>query len=766
MNVRLLPAGLFPQRLPFFPLLAWAVAGITASEFLVWPVAVWLTGTLIFGAMFVFTRRSGPFAGWCLFAFGLLHAWQSRDSVAARLADWLGSRQPIVTATGVVVSEPRTFSEKSSFTLRLETMEWDGIFLNTPVLLQTEWEAPAPAYGDRVRVTGTLEKPELPRNPGEFDFAAWSARRGIFTRLVVRHPQDAEILAHHQGNPVMAFALQTRNRMREILTRGLDDPIVSGLLLGMVLGETSDLPERLQEEFRGTGTFHLFSVSGLHVGILAVLLWQVAKILGLSRRQAAWAIIPLLFFYALMTGLKPASTRAAIMAAIVLLGLISDRRPVLLNNLLAAAFLILLGDTNQLFNPGFQLSFCVVTAIFLFEPPIRARWEKPFHHDPFFPEKLLTPWQRRYFRCGQKLASLAAVSAAAWLGSLPLTLGYFHLVSFSALPANLFAVPLSFAIMAVAMLSLLTGLVSVGISAVYNQTNWLLSQGLLGIIGFFAGLPGSFVYLRSPLPPAPPAEIVVFDFGAGGAAAIFVGGKSWLIDSGPAFQHDRVLLPFLRSRGLRGLDGLVLTHGDAKHLGGAADLLVSCPPHQVVDSVLDDNSPVRARLQQTLADLEKPKSLHHAGDVLPLAPGAALQVLFPPPGLTRSLADDKGFVLRLQAGKTRVLFLADAGLATEQWLLENVPDQLAADILIKGSARSGPSGDLSFIEKVNPRVVVATSADFPSSEKIPPTFAADLAARGIRLFRQDECGAVTIRIHSGHWEASAFLNKRHYGRLQ
>lgn len=766
MTRRLLPADLFPRRLPFLPLLGCAVGGITASEVLATPTVVWLTGTVTCGVLFFLTRRTAPFVGFCVFVFALLHAWQSRDSAAARFADWLGSRQPLVTATGVVMTEPRAFADKSRFTLQLEMLTGDGFSLTAPIRLQTEWKAPVPAYGDRVRVTGTLEKPEPPRNPGEFDFAAWSARNGIFTRLVVRHAQDTEILSHHHGNPIVALALRTRNWMRGTLTHGLDDPIVSGLLLGMVLGETSDLPERLQEEFRGTGTFHLFSVSGLHVGILAVLLWQVAKILGLSRRQAACAIIPLLFFYALMTGLKPASTRAAIMASIVLLGLISERRPILLNNLLAAGFLILLWDTNQLFNPGFQLSFCVVSAILLFDPPLRPRLEKPFHPDPFFPDKLLSPWQRRYFQAGQKLASLASVSTAAWLGSLPLTLGYFYLISFSALPANMFAVPLSFAIMAVAMLSLLGGLACMGIAAVFNQTNWLLSHILLGVIGFFAALPGSFVFLRTPIPAPPPVEIVVFDFEAGAAAAVFAGGRSWLIDSGPAFQHDRVLLPFLRSRGLRRLDGLILTHGDAKHIGATASLLESCPPDQVVDTVLDDNSPVRARLHQTLAARGNPKSLHHAGDVLTLAPGVTVQVLFPPPGLSRSLADDKGFVLRLDAGTTRVLFLADAGLATEQWLLEHVPDRLAADILIKGSARSGPSGDVAFLEKIAPRLVVATAADFPSSEKIPPEFAAALEGLGIRLFRQDECGAVTIHIHPHHWEASAFLTNRHYSRLQ
>jgi hypothetical protein len=144
--------------------------------------------------------------------------------------------------------------------------------------------------------------------------------------------------------------------------------------------------------------------------------------------------------------------------------------------------------------------------------------------DPFFPERLMSTPQRLIARGAQRLASLLAVSAAAWLGSLPLTMGYFHLISITALPANALAVPLSFAIMAVAMLSLGTGLFSAWVASIYNQTNWLLAKALLGIVHAFASLPGSFLYVRIPDHPPPLAEIVVFDFGAGGAAWISAQG--------------------------------------------------------------------------------------------------------------------------------------------------------------------------------------------------------------------------------------------------
>jgi ComEC/Rec2-related protein len=467
----------------------------------------------------------------------------------------------------------------------------------------------------------------------------------------------------------VSFALRARAWLRQTLIEGVNDPTVSDLLVAMVLGDASSLPQRIQEEFRGTGTFHLFSVSGLHVGMIAVLLWYVLKALRVSRRHSAGWIIPMLFFYVLMTGLKAASVRSALMAAIVLVGLMANRGPVLFNNLFAAGFLILLADANHLFNPGFQLSFCVVAAIMLFAGPLASLLAAPFRPDPFFPERLLSAPQRFVVSGTQRLASLLAVSTTAWLGSLPLTMGYFHLVSITAVPANALAVPLSFAIMAVSLLSVGTGPFSAWVASIYNQTNWLLAKALLGVVHAFASLPGSFFYVRVPDHPAPIAEIVVFDFGAGGASWICAQGRDWLIDCGPAHSHDSVLLPFLRSRGLRSLDGFLLTHGDAGHIGSATELIRACRPGHVVDSTLDDRSVNRSRLHAELSRLGIPKSPHRSGDRIVLGSETRLHILYPPGDVLRGVADDKNLVVQLRTGSTRILFMSDAGLYTEEWLM-------------------------------------------------------------------------------------------------
>jgi len=749
------------QRLPFLTLLGCAIAGIVLAARLPVPSAFWCSSSLLAAVAFIFRRKLSLFAALVVCGFAAIHLWQSLESPARRLAAKLDDHSLLVNARGVVASQPRSFTNgRASFSFQITSLERGATTLTLPLQVVVDWAGPAPAYGDEIRLTGALRNLTPPRNPGQFDFAAWLARQGIFSGLRIEHPADAKILRHDRGNPFIAFALKSRAWMQATLTRDINDPVIADLLSAMILGDSSSLPQEIQEQFRGTGTFHLFSVSGLHVAMLGVLLWYGLKIFRLSRRQSIFIIIPALFFYALMTGWQPASVRSAVMASIVLAGFLADRPPTVLNSLCAAAFLILCYDTNELFNPGFQLSFTVVAALILFAESFTALFERPFQIDPFLPEKLLPPAHRLFLRGGKHFAGLCGVSAAAWMGSLPLTLGYFHLVSLTSMPANLVAIPISFGIMAVAMLSLCSGAFSLWTASIFNQTNWLLTKLLLLSVQFFASLPGSFCYVGLPPSSNQVAELTIFDFGSGGATFLAAGGRAWMFDCGPDRTYDSTLLRFLRIKGFLRLDGLVLTHGDAEHIGAARPSLDSCPPRLVIESPLDDRSSARNSLRKELANRGLPKSLYWAGDRLILAPGVEMHVLFPPKGLSRGTADDEALVIRLTVGDIRILLMSDAGFVTEDWLMEHAKAQLPCDILIKGSARAEPSGDPAFLEVARPRAIVATATNFPEEERIAPGWEQDVSARGIRLFRQDQTGAVTIRIFSHGYEITGFANKQ------
>ncbi len=691
--------------------------------------------------------------------FFLLHSLRTSNTDGQQLAAELGNRPRIVTATGFVISEPKIGPNKfATFLLKLESIELENRRQPTRAVWQVRWRS-NPEFGDELRLFGKAEVIAPPRDPGEFDMRAYLARRDVHRMLFVRYPEDGALIRHGGGNPILRAAQRSRLWMQNAICRGLDDaPEVRSFLSGIVLGLRHETPEDIEEPFQQTGTLHLFAVAGLHVGIVATLLWMLAPVARLSPKWAAALIIPLLFFYAAVTGLHVSSIRAAVMASILLGGLFFDRKVFVLNSLAAAAFFLLCWNTNELFATGFQLSFAVVGAIILFADPLFGflqRWGAP---DPLLPRSLLHGL-RRFAQLGfEWLCRGASVSLAAWIGSLPFILWYFHIVTPISLFANLVVVPIAFFILAIALLSLLATPLLTWLAIVFNNANWLLGQLVLGIVQLLAQLPGGHFYVAQPhWPEKLMAKVIVLDLGAGAAVHLRTEGGNWLFDCGSERSYGDVVREYLHWTGVNRLDGLVLTHGDSLHLGGAAELLHDYPRVRVIDNPAPDRSSIHRRLQRLLQERGgKPNDLT-AGDNFRLSRDVIAHVLFPPRIFSARRADDQAHVIQVSiAPSTSVLFMSDSGVETERALLAYGLN-LRNDIVVKGQHYSGNSCSGAFLDVVRPRLIIATSRDFPPNERISDDWAEDLRTRGIKLFRQDETGAVTLRFGSDGWEAQSYL---------
>jgi beta-lactamase superfamily II metal-dependent hydrolase len=145
-----------------------------------------------------------------------------------------------------------------------------------------------------------------------------------------------------------------------------------------------------------------------------------------------------------------------------------------------------------------------------------------------------------------------------------------------------------------------------------------------------------------------------------------------------------------------------------------------------------------------------------AGENFSVSSGVTGKILFPPANFTATTADDQAFVIELSIKTTKILFMSDSGYATEKSLLALRTD-LRSDILIKGQHHSANSGSDVFLNAVQPRLIVATSRDFPQQERISDEWADRVRARGIKLFRQDETGAVGLEFGEREWQARAYL---------
>src|SRR5437899_4556232 len=447
-------------RQPFVGLSLAAAIGITIADVFPLPDAGLVSVTIILAICTVIVAcRPTLLATYAIVGVGffLLHNFETNNTEGQRLADELGGRPRVVTAIGSVITEPKVApSGFATFLLKLKSIEFEGRKQPSRAVWQVRWKG-APEFCDELKLFGIAEVIEAPRNPAECDMRSYLARHDVRRMLFVRYTEDGTLIRRGGGNPILRAAQKSRAWMQNALCRGLEgSPDVQDFLKGIVLGLRHQTPEDIEEPFQQTGTLHLFAVAGLHVGIVAALLWMLATVARLSRKSAAALIIPLLLFYAAVTGLHVSSVRAAVMISILLGGFFFDRRVFVLNSLAVAAFLLLCWNTDELFSTGFQLSFAVVGAIILFADPLFAflqRWGAP---DPFLPRSLLRgPRRLRHFGF-EWFCRGASVSLAAWIGSLPFILWYFHIVTPISLLANLVVVPIAFFVLAIALLSLLS----------------------------------------------------------------------------------------------------------------------------------------------------------------------------------------------------------------------------------------------------------------------------------------------------------------------
>jgi len=748
-------------RQPFVGLALMAALGIIIADFFPIGASRWWLAAITFAllaiALFCWPNLGATYllvgAG-----FFLLHNFRIGNTAGLQLAADLTERPRAANAVGFVTSEPKVAPNGfATFLLRLESIEFERKTRPTEATLLVRWRG-NPEFGDKLKLFGIAEPITPPRNPGEFDMRSYLARQDVRRSLFVRYPEDGVLLKRGAGNPILRAAQKSRAWMQSAICRGLDDsPQVQNFLSGIVLGLRHQSPEDIEEPFQQTGTLHLFAVAGLHVGIVARLLWILAMVARLSRKWATIVIIPLLLFYAAITGLHVSSIRAAVMSSILLGGFFFERKVFALNSLAAAAFFLLSWNTNEFFSTGFQLSFAVVGGIILLADPLSG-WLRPIGApDPFLPRRLVSGLRRMIGVGYEWVFRGGSVSLAAWLGSLPLIFWYFHLITPSSLFANLVVVPIAFFILAIALLSLVVAPIASGLSLIFNNANWSLATAVITFVQWFAHLPGSHYYVAEPhWPEKLCAKITVLDVGAGAAVRVHASRADWLFDCGSGRDYERVLRPYLHAAGINRINGLLLTHGDSLHIGGAENLLRDFVPTVLIDNPVADRSTVHRRLREVfpthrlnLINLKASKNFSVSSDV-------AGKILFPPAEFTGSTADDQAFVVQLSVRTAKVLFISDSGDATERSLIGSGVD-LRSDVLVKGQHHSGNSGSDNFLDAVQPRLIVATSRDFPQQEKISDEWAHRVQARGIKLFRQDETGAVELEFGESEWQARAYL---------
>ena len=339
---------------------------------------------------------------------------------------------------------------------------------------------PAGRSGSYV-VRGVIEP--LPREPAEASFEDYLENLGIRQKLT----RARFITEASPPTGFRKFCNRTAARLEKILSCGLErHPEIRSLYLAMLMGEKAVLSPDQQNAFMRSGTFHIFSISGLHVGVIALALHSILQLLRIPRKATIALALAILWFYLEVTGINSPAVRSFLMIGF----LFGSRTFSLPGNslaaLAAAALLTLLIDPLQLFSAGFQMSYAVVTALVVMGLPLTelvlARWH-PYSALP----RPNWRWHHHFVNwIGRHLLGSCCAGWVAFVASTPSGIGYFHLLSPGSLVANLIIVPLSSLAIVSGFLSLVTGLLGVtSLSALFNSAaavtivlmDWLTQHG-------------------------------------------------------------------------------------------------------------------------------------------------------------------------------------------------------------------------------------------------------------------------------------------------
>ncbi len=750
-----------------------------------------LAGVCILYAPVILARRAhGGTALLCLALGVVVYVLRSpcADQDELHLQALRYPRQPMVFE-GTAADAPVYFkgSNYISFVLHVDTLAAGEERIPVRGAALVRWtRATGPVCsGERLRVRGRLS-PVLGRvNHGLRGVEDHYRRQGVFSQL--QATGDAVARLDSPRFSPRYWASRLRQWQGEEFA-SVAPPSAYPFVMGVWLGERGLIAQDEYQRFVQAGTAHVLAVSGIHVALLSLSLGFLLRTMRLPRRVQIVLLLLAVFMFALMTGARASTMRAAIMIALYFAAELARREPDGLSTLGLSGFLFLLWRPGTMFDPGFLLSYGSVGSLMLFYPGFERRLR-------FLPRLLR--------------ASLAA-SLAVQLGTIPLAAWHFNVLPLVGVAANLIVVPLlsvvlwlcltTCAVLAAAPpLALITGHALLPATAAIQWTNeWaahvpgaflhVLRPGILGML--FYGLGALYLYAffynersrrRSALIAGAmfaasiafwnisfrPPGVDLIDVGTGDASFIRTpGGTTLLVDGGDCTETsdagERTVAPFLYANGVKRLDFVVVTHSDRDHIGGLFHIIKQFPVRRVVmGPELNSPSALETAFLHLCAERGIPVARLQAGDVLD-AKGATICALHPDSVWAQQASENnRSLVLHVLWPGFSCLLTGDIEEESEKRILQRVKPR--ADVLKIPHHGSPTSNSIEFLKQVSPAMAAASLAPPGSRASLMTDAMVDrYGALNIPLLRTDWHGGIRLRRVNGAIKATTARGARGY----
>lgn len=795
---------------PIVPLLFSLISGIVICSFFpgLTPYAYILSAVCIFFILLcVFGKIKSRLPVFFLFAcigYFSLHPHVSLEFPSNHIIHFANSGK--VHISGMVSGRPVQKGFRSIFYLHSEIVKAKGKrhIVTGKLRITAGGVLPCFSDGDDIVITGSIRPIRNFNNPGGFDYKRYMAFKGIHGTVYARG-SDIEVVKRKTDQGITQYITVLRQRISRLI-----DSSIPGehkyVLKALLIGEKTDIPKTLRNDFNRAGAAHLLAISGLHIGIVASISFFLLK--GFFSRMNfflwnAWAgkcaailaSIPVIL-YGVLSGMSPSTQRAVIMVIIFLLTFLFEERQDILNTLAVAAFVILLLSPTSLFSISFQLSFAAVFFI------VYAS-SKVIQQDTRDSNALST--------LVRKTTLFFFISLFAIMGTLPLVAFYFNQISFAGLFSNFLFIPM------IGFIIVPMGLLSIAMLPFHMPTSELgikvcgfLLEKTVVLITYISGLAFSACKTISPnlfevtclylLLIAllnlkkqsessvhkkariiaivtiilfaidigywmhqrffnPDLKVTILDVGQGSAALIeFPGSYRMLIDGGGFSDNtvfdvgEKILAPFLWQNKIQTIDTLVLSHPNCDHLNG----LIYIAEHFHVKNIWTNNEPAKSKSYQNFLDVKNACKIHMPSfeDIQKtnIISGVKMEILYPPNNFMEKKSTDSwrdsnnnSLVVRLKFGLISFLFPGDIMAEGENELVNMAGTDLESSLLLAPHHGSRTSSTVKFLKSVDPDVVVISSG-WKNRYNLPhPVVLERYKKMECSIFRTDQNGAISIQ---------------------
>ena len=633
--------------------------------------------------------------------------------------------------------------------------------------------------GNVVAVSGTYYKGRDQRNPGEFDYNNYLFSKNITGILYVN--QKSDISFRDRRTDFFAdLIFQVRKFIDSKFTE-LHSKETAALLRGLLLADRGEIDYETKTQFINSGVIHVLAVSGLHVGFIALIFYFLFGRFNIILRSVL--TIAGLIIFMLITGVPPSVFRATVMAVVIILGFATNRSTNLFNSLAIAALILLLINPNELFLPGFQLSFSAVLAIGAIYPLIEKGIKRFRIHNTILKYLIL----------------FMGVSFSAQLGTFPFTLIYFGKISVIALFTNLLVIPAIGVIIGIAFFTLIIGLISPFIATYYAIANELITSLLFKLIAFTGDLSFSHIVLRAysfldalifyfflilvvyylprfrsviaaviiiflsianiyfissiddeELLAENKLSILMIDVGQGDSFLVkFPNNKTALIDAGNVTMNfdngERIVMPLMEYFGINKIDYGIVSHIDTDHYGGFISLLLNNKIKEIYKPGIDTSSIKDAKFEKFLKEYNIPVSYY---DMQTIQTGnSKVYILnnnnyFSGENIT---SNERSGIIKIVYGNNSIIFTGDAGKETEYIYTSIYKKFLDSDVLKVGHHGSESSTSVEFLDFVSPKISLV-SAGINNSYGHPAGKVLNrIEDSGSEILRTDKEGAIILQ---------------------